>query len=146
MTSQYQSTRGHGIGPFDAHGTRTNRIEGRVLISTFRGPFNVELVKAAGGSALQLRQSLMETGTWGYIEIIEHSAMATPDAIAEMTRANEDPQRNLNRIAAAVVLSHGIEGGRVAGLIYKNAWRGVTHPFKIFSILDDAKSWINEQF
>jgi len=130
---------------FDPHGNRINRIEGRILISTFQGPFNVELLRVAGASALQLRRALMETGAWGYIEIIERSAMATPEALVEMKRANEDTERSRNRVAAAIVLSPDIEGRRVAESIYSSVWKDVAHPFRIFDRLPDAERWIGEQ-
>lgn len=130
---------------FDPHGERLNRIEGRILISTFQGPFNVELLRMSGAAALALRRSLMETGPWGYVENIERNAIATPEAIAEMKRANEDPMRNRNRIAAAVVIPNGVEGGRVAESIYTKVWRDVAHPFRVFDTFAEARDWIAAQ-
>jgi hypothetical protein len=145
MTAQNRALSAHYRIGFDPHGERLNRIEGRILVSTFQGPFNVELLRVSGAEALDLRRTLMETGAWGYVEIIERSAMATPEAIAEMKRANEDPKRNRNRIAAAVVIPRDVEGGRVAGSIYVNAWKDVSHPFRVFDVFADARDWIAAQ-
>jgi hypothetical protein len=145
MTSQNRAVSALHRIRFDPHGERLNRIEGRILVSTFQGPFNVELLRVSGAQALDLRRALMDSGRWGYIEIIERSAMATPEAIAEMKRANEDPKRNRNRIAAAVVIPREVEGGRVAGSIYVNAWKDVSHPFRVFGGFADARDWIAAQ-
>jgi len=130
---------------FDPHGTRANHIDGRILISTIQGPYNLELLQSAGEAALRLRRSLMESGPWGYIEIVERSAMATPDAIVEMKRHNEDPARNHNRVAAALVLRSGVEGSLVAKIIYMNVWSGVAHPFRIFDEFEDARRWVGNE-
>ena len=127
---------------FEPHGRRTNRIEGRILISTFEGPFNVELLRVAGRQALEMRSDLMREGPWGYVEVVEKSAMATPEALAEMKNANLDPERCFNRVAAAVVVPSDVEGVHIGRHTYQAVWRGVAHPFKLFDEFTSAYQWV----
>ena len=145
MTQENQSVLTGGKILFGPHGTRVNEIDGRILVSRWQGPFNLELLKAASAPTLDLRRTLMDTGHWGYIAIIERSGMATQDAIAELKHLVEDPERSSNRVAAAVVLAPDLEGRIIAESIYTHIWKDVLHPFKIFARFSEARDWVNDQ-
>lgn len=128
---------------FPAHGARTNRIEGRVFVSVFEGPINVEMMSGASGLALNDRQALMDSGPWAYLEIYVGSCLATPEALDKMAQDNRDPSRHRNRVAAAIVIGPEVEGAVLAGRVLVRQWDAVPHPVRLFKDERAARDWID---
>ena len=114
MTKSTYNTDNLKITQFDAHGSLSMQIEGRVLRSRARGPFNAEMLEATEVLESPLFAEMSLGGKW--VEILEfwNSALATADALAQLdTYLQRIKVKGIAPLATAIVLGDRLEGAAI---------------------------------
>ena len=142
MTKSTYNTDNLKITQFDAHGSLSMQIEGRVLRSRARGPFNAEMLEATEVLESPLFAEMSLGGKW--VEILEfwNSALATADALAQLdTYLQRIKVKGIAPLATAIVLGDSLEGAAIMRERYAAAYASADWPCAFFSTVAEAETW-----
>lgn len=146
MTKSTYNTDNLKITQFDAHGSLSMQIEGRVLRSRARGPFNAEMLEATEVLESPLFAEMSLGGKW--VEILEfwNSALATADALAQLdTYLQRIKVKGIAPLATAIVLGDSLEGAAIMRERYASAYASADWPCAFFSTVDEAETWARQE-
>ena len=146
MTKSTYNTDNLKITQFDAHGSLSMQIEGRVLRSRARGPFNAEMLEATEVLESPLFAEMSLGGKW--VEILEfwNSALATADALAQLdTYLQRIKVKGIAPLATAIVLGDSLEGAAIMRERYAAAYASADWPCAFFSTVDEAETWARQE-
>ncbi|MES2102441.1 MAG: hypothetical protein V4634_00365 [Pseudomonadota bacterium] len=129
---------------FELHGDFTLSVEGNILISLVRGPFNVECTRAYLRELTPVAQTLAAAGSWAGITEYSVSALFPLDSSVIMRKNMEIAVKHLKLVANCWVVPPTVEG---YGIVYNQArhvFDGIL-PFEVFESSADARAWTRRQ-
>jgi len=130
------------IASHTIHGLFEVSVEGRILISRVRGPWNLEAVAAYRDEVNRKVEALIGQ-PWGVLAIVGGEPIHTPDSMQEVTDAIRF-HRTLGRCATALVFVD-VEA---VGLMKTMMAPMYIHSNEPYYFADDeaaARSWLREQ-
>ena len=131
---------------FDAHGSVSLEIEGRILRVRAKGPFNREFVETMAAMERPVFSQMGRGGPWAEIVIFSHSMLATADALALFPPYLKELQsRGLAPVGTAFVLEDTLEGATIMRERYMAAYAGADWPCAFFSHLAEADAWARQK-
>lgn len=145
MTEPTYNTNDLKITQFDAHGSLNQQVEGRVLRTRARGPFNAEMLKVTAAIQLPLFAEMSSGGKW--VEILEfsNSALATADALALFAPyLQESKAAGIAPVATAIVLGDRLEGAAIMRERYAAAYASAHWPCAFFATIPEAEAWARQ--
>jgi hypothetical protein len=129
---------------FVPHGEFSNYIQGRIVVTVVRGPWNAELIKVWSADVYQYGIKLKEQGPWGGIAIITESMLCTPEAMDTLRKAVRFGVEKLGCISQVVVASSDVAGRGLVEPTFRRAYEGLC----VSNFFDDfasAKIWTDQQ-
>ncbi len=129
---------------FRAHGSIQTRIDGRLIVSEITGPWNRELVDDWALHTYHDALKLSETGPWVALGIFLESMMCTPDALDSIRRTVQYSAVKLRCVGYAIVADPAVEGRDLMAPTFAAIYHDLV-PFKMFSDVDAARVWSQEQ-
>ena len=131
---------------FDAHGSVSLEIDGRILRVHARGPFNREFVETIAAMERPVFSQMTHGGPWVEIVELSHSVLATADALALFaTHLQEKKAEGLAPVSTAFVLKDTLEGATIMRERYMAAYAGANWPCAFFSHLAEAEAWARQK-
>jgi len=131
------------IGVFKPHGRMQVEQTGQMKILEATGPFNIELVIAADVAQDDIYKSLNKLERWGTVLIFRKSALASPDALAEITRIlTRRKEEGFLPVAVALVIGVDVEGVNVMTPHFLNVYQKAGINGRAFTSVDEAKQWM----
>ena len=116
---------------------------GQLNILEAHGPFNLELVIAADKAQEDLYATLVGKGRWGTVLIFRENAMASPDALAEITKILlRRRSQGFVPVAVAFVFGPRVEGANLMKAHYLNAYKLAGIEGRMFDNEEMAKEWV----
>lgn len=92
------------MSTFGNHGSYEARLQGRILVFTARGPWNLESMDAAASSFVNLSQQL-HGAPWGMVGIFYGEPVHVPEAASRLIEIVKE-EKKTGRAATGIVLSH----------------------------------------
>ena len=130
-------------GEFKPHGSMQLEQSGFLNVLEATGPFNKELVVAADAAQESLYASLVQKGRWGTVLIFRESALASLEALAEISVIlMRRKSQGYAPVAVALVFVPEVEGGTLMQSHYLKAYQNAGIDGRIFSNEADAKEWM----
>lgn len=130
-------------GPFVAHGRMDLHVTGPLNVIEAYGPFNRELVVAGGIAQEKLDAALQCMERWGTILVFKLSALASQEALEEITRnLKRRIERGLVPAAVGLVFSADVEGGALMTPLFLKAYANAGLRVQAFSSLVEAEEWV----
>jgi hypothetical protein len=130
-------------GIFKPHGTMDIQVSGRLNILEARGPFNKELVVAGDAAQESLDAVLNAQGRWGTVLVFKDSALASPEAVAEIANiVKRRVDKGIRPVAIALVVGPDVEGGAIMQSHYLAAYAKAGIPGQVFDDVEKAKAWV----
>ncbi len=126
---------------FSAHGEFTIHQDGKILVNTVRGPWNIELVKEFSRAIDAPSRELHELGSWGGICIISESMLSSPDCLAMIRKIMCYGIPKFKMLAQAYVATRKVTGRGVIETSYERVFDGLC-PFRFFDDYASAKEWL----
>jgi len=121
-------------------------IEGQFNVIVARGPFNRELVIAGDKAQEELDSGLQASGRWGTMLVFKDSALATLEALEEITSIlKARVARGIKPVAVAIVLGQDVEGARLMQAHYVNAYANADINVRAFDSEESAVSWLKSE-
>lgn len=128
---------------FRPHGRVKFYREGNLAICEAIGPFNTELVEAIGRAEMQLIEQMKQLPKWGDIVIIKDNALASPDAMDELTNYLIQLGRaDMHSAVTAMVIGEDVVGGAIMANHLVNVYADAGLPLHVFTTLADAKVYV----
>jgi hypothetical protein len=119
------------------------RVSGRLNILEARGPFNKELVIAGDAVQEALDAVLNAQGRWGTVLVFKGSALASPEAVAEIANiVKRRVDKGIRPVAIGLVVTPDVEGGALMQSHYLAAYAKAGIPGKVFDDIENAKLWV----
>jgi hypothetical protein len=119
------------------------QVSGRLNILEARGPFNKELVIAGDAAQEGLDAVLNAQGRWGTVLVFKGSALASPDAVAEIASiVKKRVEKGIRPVAVALVVGPEVEGGALMQSHYLAAYTKAGIPGQVFDDVEKAKLWV----
>lgn len=129
---------------FRPHGTIHLKQSGQLNVVVATGPFNLELVIDADKDQDAQYEALAQNGKWGTILIFRESAMASLDAIAEITKILRNRKaQGYVPVAVGLVFGPDVEGRNLMKMHYLNAYKEAGIEGQIFEREDLAAKWVS---
>lgn len=126
---------------FLPHGEFGLYRDGRILVTTLRGPWNTELVqlwaKAAHPYSIEMQA---DGGAWGGIAIITESMLGTPEGMHALRNAVSYGVQKLGCISYVVVAAPEVAGRGIVESAFQRVFEGIC----LSNFFDDyasAKAW-----
>ncbi|MBX9901820.1 MAG: hypothetical protein K2Y28_13655 [Burkholderiaceae bacterium] len=126
---------------FRIHGEFLFQREGQVLITTVRGPWNLEFSKEWQEQITPEAIALAASGNWAAMTIITESILCTPEALEHMRAEALLGVQKMRFVALAFVVGNEVTGHGLLDRSYENLYKDVC-PFRIFETTEDAKIWL----
>ena len=141
--SPHLSTNDIPSGAFKPHGSMDVQVSGRLNILEARGPFNKELVIAGDAVQEALDAVLNAQGRWGTVLVFKDSALASPEAVAEIASiVKRRVDKGIRPVAIGLVVTPDVEGGAIMQSHYLAAYAKAGIPGKVFEDVEKAKLWV----
>ncbi|MGM9484357.1 hypothetical protein ACS5PN_24390 [Roseateles sp. NT4] len=129
-------------GRFRPHGRVEYEQQGRVLWCTATGPFNAELVEALKNLATSTFPAMAANGPWASICTFRHSALCSPEVLAEFTGLiRQLAAMNLAPTANAFILKPDIDGATLMRPLYEKCFRDGGVRYEAFTTAEQAAQW-----
>jgi hypothetical protein len=128
---------------FRAHGEFKTRVDGRILISEVRGPWNKELIEIWAADMYPYAKELNLTGPHVGIAIVSGSLLCPPDALEALRRAIHYGASRLNSIGNIIVAAADVEGRSLMMPTFARMYDGAT-PHRYFYEFAPAREWALE--
>lgn len=129
---------------FEAHGQVEVHLEGRILMTSLTGPFNVELIRHWIRISAPLAEQLGRELPFGSINIVRGSILSSPEAFDLLGRTLYHFTHTLYGVASACVADAAVEGRDMIESSYMRR-HAQNLPQRFFYDLDSARAWVNEQ-
>jgi hypothetical protein len=127
---------------FEVHGRAEFRSEGDVLFLDLYGPWNMECIRDAAGTAWPQMDQMMARGPIGIVVIAHDSLLGTSDAVKAI--GEETSRRGkLDRVAIAWVADQGLEGRELMLPILKETYAGIA-TMQAFPEVAPALLWVRQ--
>ena len=130
---------------FEVHGSLSIQIDGRILRSRARGPFNREMLEPVAVVEHPLFAKMTSGGDW--VEVLEfwNSALATAEAFAALEHYLQSVKTaGIAPLATAIVLDDTLEGAAIMRERYAAAYASADWPCAFFSQSDAAEAWARQ--
>ncbi len=128
---------------FHPHGSYEGTIDGRLLISTHGGAWNVEMYQKAARTALPLIRELNATGYWGTLIVLDTTMLNHPDVFKVGRNWVLSPEVS-NMVGVAWVISPRLEGYAFLIHLYRELYEGLVQS-AIFDTLEEARDWMHRK-
>lgn len=129
---------------FQAHGEFALHCDGRILVTTVRGPWNAELVQLWAKAAYPYSIAMQAGGAWGGIAIITESMLGTPEGMDALRKAVSYGVQNLGCISQVVVAAPDVAGRGLVEGAFERVYKGLCVS-NFFDDYESAKAWTNAQ-
>jgi hypothetical protein len=141
--SKRLSTNSFSKSVFKPHGSMQLQQSGQLNILEATGPFNTELVIAADAAQEELYASLAKKGRWGTVLIFRENALASLDAVAQITTILlRRSEQGYVPVAVALVADQTVEGGAFMQPLYLNAYKKAGIQSRTFFDEAAACDWV----
>jgi hypothetical protein len=139
-------TEQYDFGQFGVLGHSDISFDGKIMRFESTGPFNRELMLAAGIAIRELVTECPPAGRWVEIVRLHGSALIAMDVIAALddliTSLASD---GIASAATAIIAPSNTEGLSVMIKPYAAVYAAHSRPFAIFATADEAEAWIELQ-
>lgn len=129
---------------FRVHGDLALTIDGPVLISRIRGPFNSEFARNYMRTVTPIIHTLAAAGPWVGITEISESALFPLEMSEIMRKQTTIAATQLKMAANSWVIAPSVEGYGIVDKQARKVFAGVL-PFEIFETSDEARVWVLRQ-
>lgn len=126
---------------FRIHGEFLFQREGQVLITTVRGPWNLEFSKEWQAQITPAAIALATSGNWAAMTKITESILCTPEALTHMRQSALLGVQKMRFAALAFVAKKEVTGRGLLERTYENLYKDVC-PFGFFETAEAAKIWL----
>lgn len=126
---------------FNEHGTYNVRVEGRILVSTADGSWNIEMWRHSQEQTVPLVQALAASGSWTILTIISSSLVCPPEVLSAGASACRDATGIPGLVGAAWAIPEDVEGRTLLIDHYESMFDGRV-PSRIFADEASARSWL----
>jgi len=123
------------------HGSYDGKIDGRLLISTHGGAWNVEMYQKAARIALPLIRELNSTGHWGTLIVLNTTMLNHPDVFKVGRNWVVSPEVS-NMVGVAWVIPPHLEGYTFLIHLYRELYEGLAAT-DVFDTVVEASEWMN---
>lgn len=121
-------------------------VSAQLNVMEAHGPFNKELVIAADRAQQQVDAHLPTSQRWGTVLVFKGSALASPEAMDEITQiVARRAAQGIRPAAIAIVLGADVEGASIMGPGYLRAYAASGIPGAVFASEDAARDWVLAQ-
>jgi hypothetical protein len=133
-------------GIFKPHGHSELWVEGQIVRIQTEGPFNLEAVAAVNRTRSQLLEENPPKTAYAYVNTFSRSALMSGQALVEYEVGLRDAYLGRFKAPSAMawIFPETIEGRSIMKSHYERIFTAVGIPFKIFSDVDSAESWVRE--
>lgn len=129
-------------GKFRPHGRVEYEQQGRALWCTATGPFNAELVEALKELATTVFPAMAAEGPWASICTFRHSALCSPEVLAEFTGLiRQLAALSIAPTANAFILKPDIDGATLMRPLYEKCFRDGGVRYEAFTTAEQAVQW-----
>jgi hypothetical protein len=125
---------------FQPHGEFSLHIDGRILVTTMRGPWNAELVQLWAKAAHPYSIDMQAGGAWGGIAVITESMLGTPDGMHALRKAVSYGVQHLGCISQVVVAAPEVAGRGLVEGAFQRVYEGLCVS-NFFDDYESAKTW-----
>ena len=130
-------------GAFKPHGGMELRRSGQLNILEATGPFNAEMVIAADAAQEALYASMLQKGRWGTVLIFRENALASLEAVAEITAILlRRKEQGYVPVAVALAISPTVQGGLFMQPLYLKAYWNAGIEARAFDSVQAASTWV----
>lgn len=136
-----------GDTPFRPHGRYAGELQGNLLRSVARGPFNLQWAQAARKVAPPMYAAAAEQGPFAVLAVFEHSMMANMEVLevfADLVK--ELSARHPQWKGVAFVAPQGIEGRGVMNYWFSGKCYGpIGVAYRLFEAEAEAEAWLRSE-
>ena len=125
------------------HGEFEITIEGRLLVSRVRGPWNFEAVQAYGEETAR-KVNILAGQPWGVLAITGGEPLHTPDSIDKLVEIIQTHQK-LGRCGTALVFEGLTEPAKILQTMLAQMYILSQEPYIFANDQDSARQWLHEQ-
>jgi hypothetical protein len=130
---------------FAPHGQFSLHRDGSILVTTLRGPWNIELVQLWAKAALPYSVEMQATGSpWGGVAIITDSMLCTPEAMLALRKIVAFGVQTLGCISQVVVAAPGVTGRGIVESAFQQVYEGLCLS-NFFDDYESAREWTYSQ-
>ena len=119
------------------------RIEGRMMVSCVRGPWNIRAVKGYGEASAELIRALAGK-PWVVLAMISGEPLHTAESIDELA-AMVRRHRELGRSGTALVFEEDSAVSRIHQLMLSKIYTLSGEPFYFAADETSARTWLDQQ-
>jgi hypothetical protein len=131
---------------FVPHGQVAFSSEGQRLFGSAEGPFNVELAQEVQWRVTEWCRRLHAQGPFDHCCEFRGSALATPDALLQLSRMLQAlVAEGITPAHTAYVFPPDLEGGSLIAPMFVRAFVAVGMPMRLFASRAEALRWLDEQ-
>jgi hypothetical protein len=142
----HRSTDQYDVGRYRQHGRADLSFDGVIMRFESEGPFNRELIRAAGAAMRDLLSELPPNGAWGEIVWLRNSALIAPEVLPALQELIEDlTHEGLVSVATAIVAADDVEGFSLMIPPYAAIYAANHRQFEVFERLEDAEAWMHDR-
>ena len=139
----YRSSEQYSPGRFRQHGLTEMWFDGRLMRFESTGPFNQELIVAAGMGMRELLAEIPPPGPWAELTLIHGSALISREVLdATRTLIEQLKRERLTSVALALVAGPEVDGARLMVPEYAAVQGDSGRPFKAFMQMAEAEEWV----
>ncbi len=142
-----RSTDDYGYGRFRPHGSTEVSFDGRIMRIESTGPFNAELIVAAGMAMRDVLKEVPPTGPWWELVRLHDSALISMEVLPALEKLIIDlRQEGLRSEGTAIVAGLDVDGFKLMIRPYLAVYAAKGNRVKVFASYAEAEQWIESKF
>ena len=126
---------------FKPHGTYSARVDGRVLVCTATGSWNLEMQQEAMQQSMAAVSALNDAGHWACIVEVRGSVVSSLAVLEAGRNAVSDGTGVNNLVCLAWVIAPNVEGYPLMLPRLRKIYEGILEA-EIFNDIDAAGAWV----
>jgi len=141
-----RNTNDYRPGRFRPHGSAEVSFDGRIMRIESTGPFNAELMVAAGQAMRDVLKELPPTGPWWELVRLHGSALISMEVLPALEKLIVDlRQEGLKSEGTAIVASEDVDGFKLMIRPYLAVYASNGHQAEVFSNYVEAEEWLESR-
>ncbi|MES2048759.1 MAG: hypothetical protein V4447_10190 [Pseudomonadota bacterium] len=129
---------------FQAHGEFSLYRDGNILVTSVRGPWNIELIKSWAKATLPYTLEMQTIGVWAAVAIVTESMLCPPDALEALRKSVAYSVHHLGCISHSIVAKPDVAGRGFVEPVFRRVYEGLCAS-NFFDDYESAKVWSNAQ-